>query len=174
MDENLRKSYDLYHSANDRQLKQEKELEEMRLFVVKWLPNFHKYGFHEDFAKGIKFISEHDEVLRDSEAAQFWQRQEMAKHFDTEEKMWGMSPRTNPDTIFFNGDSLRYKYSTEELWLRSDVVRLTKIFNVATPDKVELEGIKKQFNMIQWKSNQMEDTLSTQMKELRLRWKQVE
>lgn len=55
--------------------------------------------------------------------------------------MWGLSARSNPETIFFNGDSLRQKYSNQELWLRSDLVRLTKIFNVATPEKVELEAI---------------------------------
>ena len=67
--------------------------------------------------------------------------------------MWGVSPRTNLDTIFFNNDTLRYKYTMQELWLRSDVVRLAKIFNVATPEKVELEAIKKSFNMVQWKCN---------------------
>lgn len=71
--------------------------------------------------------------------------------------MWGLTPRTNPDTIFFNNDSLRMKYSKEELWLRSDVVRLTTIFNVATPEKVELESIKASYNMMQWKNNQMDD-----------------
>lgn len=49
------------------------------------------------------------------------------------------------------------KYSKEELWLRSDVVRLTTIFNVATPEKVELESIKASYNMMQWKNNQMDD-----------------
>ena len=28
--------------------------------------------------------------------------------------------------------------------------------------------------MIQWKNNQMDDTITTQQKELRVRWKQVE
>ena len=113
-------------------------------------------------------------MLCDSDEDKFWSKQELAQHFDGEDKMWGISPRSNPDTIFFNGDCLRKKYLEQELWLRSDVVRLSKIFNVATPEKVELEGIKKQFNMIQWKNNQMDDTLSSQQKELRLRWKQVE
>ena len=63
--------------------------------------------------------------------------------FDAEKKMWGVTPRTNPDTIYFNGDAIRNKYTKEELWLRSDIVRVTKIFNVATPEKVELESIKK-------------------------------
>lgn len=67
--------------------------------------------------------------------------------------MWGLSPRTNPDSVFFNDKSLREKYTKQELWLRSDVYRLTKIFNIATPDRVELEGIRKQFNMLQWKNN---------------------
>ena len=88
--------------------------------------------------------------------------------------MWGISPRTNPDTIFFNNDSLRVKYTKEELWLRSDLVRLEKIFNVATPEKVELESIRSSFNMMQWKNNQMEDMITTQQKELRVRWKQIE
>ena len=88
--------------------------------------------------------------------------------------MWGISPRTNPDSIVFNGYTLREKYSREEMWLRSDIVRLTKIFNVATPEKVELESIKKSYNMIQWKNNQMEDLNLSQQKELRVRWRQVE
>ena len=106
------------------------------------MPNFQKYAYHDGFSEGIRFITEDEDVLHESEEHKFWHKQELEQHFDTEEKMWGMSPRTNPDTIFFRGNCLRYKYSREELWLRSDVVRLTKVFNVATPDKVELEGIK--------------------------------
>lgn len=149
MDDNLQKSYDLYHSSHARQLKQEKQLEELRRFVIKWMPNFHKYAFHESFSQGIRFIFEDDEVMSESEDDKFWHKQELAQHFDGEDKMWGKSPSSNNlDKIFFNGKSLRYKYSKQELWLRSDVVRLTKIFNIATPDKVELESIKKQFNVI--------------------------
>ena len=88
--------------------------------------------------------------------------------------MWGLSPRTNPDSVFFNDKSLREKYTKQELWLRSDVYRLTKIFNIATPDRVELEGIRKQFNMLQWKNNQMDDMLLSTQKELRIRWKQID
>ena len=43
---------------------------------------------------------------------------------------------------------MRNKYLKEELWLRSDVVRLSNIFTIATPEKVELDQTKKQLNFI--------------------------
>ena len=75
--------------------------------------------------------------------------------------MWGTTPRTNPDTIKYRGDTLRNKYIKEELWLRSDVVRLSNIFNIATPDKVELEQTKKQLNFLQLKNSQLEELTTT-------------
>ena len=173
MDQNLTKAYEMYHASNKRQRAQEEELQHLRRVLIKWMPNFQQYGFHKAFEEGIRFITE-DYVLKDEEEEAFWEKQEVNRHFDTEKEMWGITPRTNPDTIFYNNDSLRKKYSLQELWLRSDIVRLSKIFNVATPEKVELESIKQSYNMMQWKNNQMDDMISTQQKELRVRWKQVE
>ena len=83
----------------------------MRCFIIKWMPNFQKYAFSDSFDNGIKFIWEHDDVLLQADEAKLWHKQELAQHFDTEEKMWGMSPRSTADSIFFNGDCLRYKYT---------------------------------------------------------------
>ena len=111
------------------------------------MPNFQKYGFSSEFQEGIRYITE-DKVLKQEEEATFWEKQEISQHFDEESLMWGITPRTNPDTIFYNNDSLRMKYTKKELWLRSDLVRLEKIFKVATPEKVELQSIKKSYNML--------------------------
>ena len=58
---------------------------------------------------------------------------------DSKNNMWGISPRDSPDTLNFKGGSLREKYSSSELWLRSDIARLTKIFDIATPERIELD-----------------------------------
>ena len=50
------KAYELFHSSNDKQMKQEAQLKELQKFVIKWMPNFHKYGFKDGFADGIRFI----------------------------------------------------------------------------------------------------------------------
>ena len=88
--------------------------------------------------------------------------------------MWGISPRNKLKNIHFQGESLTTKYSLEELWLRSDVVRLTNIFKIATPDKVELEGTKAENNAFWLRINKLENQNSLQSRELKLRWKQVE
>ena len=117
------------------------------------MPNFHKYGFHEGFEDGIRFITE-DYILNKNDDGLFWHKQEVAQHFDSEkDRMWGITAESTCDTITYNGRTLRAKYTQPELWLRSDLVRLEKIFNVATPDKCDLEFIQKRYNKLQWKNN---------------------
>lgn len=140
MDKNLKKAYELYNLTNATHKIHQEELDQLRLLVMKWMPNFHKYGKHESFKEGIRYITE-DYMIQPEEEARFWGKQEVNQHFDKEDKMWGISPRNGTDHIHFNGHYLRDKYSAAELWLRSDICRLTKVFNVATPEKVELESI---------------------------------
>lgn len=40
---------------------------------MKWMPHFHKYGFHEGFKDGIRFITE-DYVIQAEEEAAFWDK----------------------------------------------------------------------------------------------------
>lgn len=167
MDSNMSKVYDLFNGAGSTQKVQEDKLFKLQNRLVKWLPNFHKYGFENDFLDGLRFITE-DYVLKDEEDDGLWSKQDIAQHFDTEkDRMWGITTDQNPDNISFNGKTLRKKYSKHELWLRSDIVRLTHIFNVATPEKVELEYIGQKFNMLQVKNNQMDDQIIALQKEVR-------
>ena len=59
--------------------------------------------------------------------------------------MWGFSPRQNADTTYHKGRTLNDRYTREELWLRSDVSRLIKLFDVATPGEVKYKTLETKF-----------------------------
>ena len=68
-----------------------------------------------------------------------WLQQEFSMNLDSKNMMWGLPPQESLDTLRFNGGSLRDKFSMSELWLRSDIARLTKIFDIATLERIELD-----------------------------------
>ena len=90
MDSNLQKQYEIFHYSHKKQQDQEKQLHHLRKFVIKWLPNFHKYGFDEGFDEGIRFITE-DWILHPSDDDKFWEKQEIEKIVDTDKHMWGIT-----------------------------------------------------------------------------------
>ena len=77
MDNNMNKAFECYHSANVIQKNQEHELDSLRCFVVKWLPNFHKYGHHKSFEEGIRYITIND-TCKTEEDSSIWNKREMA------------------------------------------------------------------------------------------------
>lgn len=84
MDNNMKKAFECYHNANVMQKNQEDDLNNLRCFLIKWLPNFHKYGFHKSFDEGIRYITPSD-TCKTEEDPVIWDKREMAKHFDLEE-----------------------------------------------------------------------------------------
>lgn len=73
MDTNMNKAYELFNGANHTQRKQENRLDDLQNLFVKWMPNFHKYGFNEGFGDGIRFITE-DYILNEREDLAFWDK----------------------------------------------------------------------------------------------------
>ena len=73
--------------------------------------------------------------------------------------MWGFSPRENPDTTTYKGRTLSEAYSRPALWLRSDLSRLVRLFNVATPAQVKYKDLERRFKTLDWKKTQADELI---------------
>lgn len=83
--------------------------------------------------------------------------------------MWGFKEDETPMNLFYQNEPLAAKYKRDELWLRSDLSRLTQIFNVGIPSDIKLERATSEITKLKHEKLKQERVIKNYQMELSMR-----